>query len=110
MLDGGRALIGMETVAIGDGNTVVTTIRDVYRAALLKNADHIVLAHNHIDGDVAPSVSDRDLTRGMRRAGELLCINLIDHVIVGPCRDHFSFYDAGFFDPISKRRRGRRRR
>lgn len=65
-----------------------------FRAALLLNATGIILVHNHPSGGAIPSADDDRLTRDMARAGLLIDIPLVDHVIVTPTAE-FSYLAAG---------------
>ena len=72
-----------EVSAVGTVTSVTVHPRDVFRAAVRRNAAAVIVAHCHPSGDVAPSADDLLLTRRLREAGELLGIPLLDHVIVG---------------------------
>lgn len=65
-------------------------VREVFKAAILANASGIILAHNHPSGDTAPSEQDREVTERLGKAGELLGIPVLDHIIVG-CNTSYSF-------------------
>ncbi len=65
-----------------DGLTVVDP-RQVYRPAVGLGATAVVLAHNHPSGDPTPSAMDREVTRRTQRAGEVLGVALVDHLVVG---------------------------
>lgn len=71
------------------GTVSGTTIRvaEVFRPAIISNASGLVVAHNHPSGDPTPSPNDVALTRQLRAAGQLLDIELLDHIIIG--RDRF---------------------
>jgi len=81
-LDARNCVIGYETVAIGGLTGVDIHPRETFRAAILSSAAAIILAHNHPSGEVSPSLEDRALTDRMKKAGELLGIPVLDHVIV----------------------------
>lgn len=66
----------------------------VFRAALLVNCPRMVLAHNHPSGDPSPSPDDCELTRKLIEGGNILDIEVIDHIIVGDQR-YFSFKEMG---------------
>lgn len=68
--------------------------REVFRVAIMAAAYAIVLMHNHPSGDSNPSDADCSLTRRVREAGQLLRIELCDHIIVGHQR-RFSFKESG---------------
>ena len=91
-LDAKNRPIGRQTVSIGALDYAIATPREVFKAALLSNARSIVLAHNHPSGDVTPSEEDDRLTQMLARAGRLMGIALLDHVILGPGGDVFSYH------------------
>lgn len=86
-------VLGIETLFRGGLDRVEVFPREVFRAALGRSAASIVVAHNHPSGDPAPSRQDRDLTRRLEAAGEMLGIRVADHVIVGRSR-HVSLHEG----------------
>jgi DNA repair protein RadC len=82
MLNAKHRALGVHVVAIGTLTACQVHPREVFKAAILANAAAVILAHNHVSGDAEPSRADRDLTRRIADAGELLGIPLLDHVIV----------------------------
>ena len=82
MLTVKNELIGVETVSIGSVTASTTTPRDVFKSAILANAVSIILCHNHPSGDLTPSGEDIKITKQLIEAGELLGINVLDHLIV----------------------------
>ncbi|MEW5925903.1 MAG: JAB domain-containing protein [Gemmatimonadota bacterium] len=97
-LDSQNRFIGLHTIAVGTVDYCVFNPREVFKAALLCNATSLVLAHNHPSGDSAPSTVDIEITRDLQRAGELLDIVLMDHVVVGQ-PGYSSFMELGLLDP-----------
>jgi len=85
-------VIGIETVGIGTINTCMVTARELFKSALLANAHSIILCHNHPSGDLTPSNEDIALTGKIVNAGEILGIDVCDHLIVG--RDGFKSLKA----------------
>jgi DNA repair protein RadC len=85
-------VIGIETVGIGTINTCMVTARELFKSALLANAHSVILCHNHPSGDLTPSDKDIALTRKIVNAGEILGIEVCDHLIVG--RDGFKSLKA----------------
>lgn len=82
-LDRKHRLIAVTTVSIGsDGHTFMSP-REVFRDALGHGASSVVVAHNHPSGDAEPSTDDRAVTRRLQSAGELLGIDMLDHLVVG---------------------------
>ena len=75
--------INVSTVAIGGLSGAGLRVADIYKTALLSNASRIMLAHNHPSGDPTPSRDDIEITKRIREAGELLGIQLLDHIVVG---------------------------
>jgi DNA repair protein RadC len=78
-----RRVTGHHLVAQGILDTVLAHQREVFRTAIVANAGAIVMMHNHPSGDPTPSEADCKVTREMIRAGNILRIELIDHVIIG---------------------------
>jgi DNA repair protein RadC len=97
LCDSDNSIVGMTTVAIGNTDAVPVRVRDVYKAAILRNAPRILVCHNHVSGDVKASSADKRLTRSLEKAGMILGIKLMDHVIVGPigAKPFYSFLDEG---------------
>jgi DNA repair protein RadC len=83
LLDTKHRLLESVTVSVGSIDHTFMAPREVYRDALLANAAALVLAHNHPSGDPEPSHDDEALTRRLARAGELVGIELLDHLVVG---------------------------
>ena len=81
-------------VSIGTLNASLVHPREVYRAAILYSAASIVAVHNHPSGDVQPSEEDLQITQRLTKAGELLGIALLDHVIISK-RGHYSMRAEG---------------
>ena len=83
MLTTRRKLASWQLMSVGTNNTLLVQPSDVFKLAIVCNASAIVVAHNHPSGDPTPSESDIRITRDLLRAGQLLKIELLDHVIVG---------------------------
>jgi DNA repair protein RadC len=77
-------------VSTGILNGSLVHPREVFAPAVLERAASVVLVHNHPSGDPAPSAEDREVTRRLRSAGEIVGIPVLDHVIIGE-RSYFSF-------------------
>jgi len=88
LLNTRRRLIRVEEVTRGLLDTVLVHAREVFRPAIVANAHAVVLAHNHPGGDPSPSEADIRTTRDLIRAGQLLKIEVLDHVILGRRADH----------------------
>lgn len=83
MLDAKNRVIGIHTVSIGTLNAAIISPREVFKAAILSNAASIILGHNHPSGDATPSPEDIQVTETLKKAGAILDIEVLDHVIVG---------------------------
>jgi len=92
-LDGKNRIVCMEEVSVGSMSQAVVHPREVFKAALLSSAAAIVLIHNHPSLDPAPSREDREITRRLKEAGDLLGVKILDHIIVG--QTYFSFVEQG---------------
>ncbi len=91
-LDVKRQLIGVEKIAQGTLSKVSVTLRDIFSAAILSNAVGIIVAHNHPSGDCKPSEDDKELTNALIKAGKVMDIPLLDHVIIGD-GNYYSFLE-----------------
>jgi DNA repair protein RadC len=74
---------GHQLVTIGTMDTLLVHPREVFRAAILISASGVILLHNHPSGDPTPSEADIKVTRDLIRAGQLLKIEVLDHIVVG---------------------------
>jgi DNA repair protein RadC len=90
-----QQLIGYHEVSRGSIDCTIVNPRDVFRAALLGHAASIVVGHNHPSGDPTPSPDDVALTRRIVQAGELIGIEVADHIVIGHDGRYFSFKEAG---------------
>ncbi len=82
-LDTRLNLIREEVLTIGTVNTSLASVREIFQRALKAHAVSMMLIHNHPSGDPTPSAEDLALTDQVRRAGELMEIQLLDHIIIG---------------------------
>lgn len=83
MLDTQNRLIGTSTITTGTLSSTLVHAREVFRPAILANANAIILLHNHPHGSSVPSPEDWDVFNTLRAAGELLAIKVLDSMIVG---------------------------
>ncbi len=75
--------VALEITSIGSVNAAFMEPREIFKHAIISNAVGILLVHNHPSGDCEPSKEDKDVTQRIRKAGELLGIQVYDHVIIG---------------------------
>lgn len=97
-----RKLIRIDNISQGTLDTILVHPREVFKPAIAANAAAIVLVHNHPSGDPTPSEADIKVTRDLIRAGQLLKIDVLDHVILGRKtqdreRDFVSLRELGYF-------------
>lgn len=96
LLNTRRRVKGHQLISTGTLDTILVHPREVFRLAIIANAAAIVLAHNHPSGEPTPSEADIKVTRDMIRAGQLLKIEVLDHVIMGNPK-HCSLRELGYF-------------
>ena len=102
LLNTRRRLIRLEQISQGTLDSLLVHPREVFKAAISAGAAAIVLAHNHPSGDPTPSEGDIKVTRDLIRAGQLLKIEVLDHVILGRAtherrEDFVSLKALGYF-------------
>ena len=102
LLDTRRRLLRKVALTRGTLDAAIVHPRDVFRHAVAANASAVVLVHNHPSGDPTPSKADITVTRDLIRAGRLLKIEVLDHVILGRrtderAQDFFSLKEHGYF-------------
>lgn len=71
------------TVSIGTLNRAIIHPREVFKSAILSNANKIIIAHNHPSGHIEPSQEDKNITNILVESGEILKIEVLDHIIIG---------------------------
>ncbi|HOK76799.1 MAG TPA: DNA repair protein RadC [Verrucomicrobiota bacterium] len=102
LLNTRRRLIRVEKLSQGTLDTLLIHPREVFRAAIVAGASALIVVHNHPSGDPTPSDQDIKVTRDLIRAGQLLKIDVLDHVILGKRtsdrdRDYVSLRELGYF-------------
>lgn len=90
-----RRIIGHNLVTLGSLDTCFCHAREVFRPAIVAAGSAIILMHNHPSGDATPSEADIKVTRDLIRAGQLLKIEILDHIIMG--KEHSSLRSLGYF-------------
>ncbi len=94
LLDGKNRIARKVMVSEGSLNQSIVHPREVFAPAVRESAAAVILIHNHPSGDPNPSREDREITRRLKEAGELLGIRVLDHLIVGD-GSYFSFVESG---------------
>jgi DNA repair protein RadC len=80
-LNGAHNVISVSIVTIGIANKTIVHPRDVFRKVISDNATAVIVCHNHPSGEVVPSDEDKQITKRIRKAGEIMGIPLLDHVV-----------------------------
>src|SRR5437773_1405630 len=91
-----RRIKGHYLVSIGTMDTILCHPREIFRLAVMASAAAIIICHNHPSGDPTPSEADIKITRDLIRAGQLLKIEVLDHIVMGN-PSHTSLRSLGYF-------------
>ena len=90
-----RRIKGHYLVSIGTMDTLLCHAREIFRLAIMASAHSIIICHNHPSGDQTPSDADIRITRDLVRAGQLLKIEVLDHIVIGQ-PNHCSLKELGY--------------
>ena len=82
-LDSKGVILRIATIHIGTANASIVGVREIFREAVREGAVSVIVAHNHPSGDPEPSTEDIEVTGKIFEAGQLLDIELLDHIIIG---------------------------
>jgi DNA repair protein RadC len=94
MLSAKNVVIGLDIVSVGTLTSSLASGLEIFKSAILLNAAAIILSHNHPSGDATPSREDIQLTDRISKAGEILGIKLLDHIIIAE-QGNYSFSQSG---------------
>lgn len=94
MLNSTCQLIKDSVLSVGTVNASLYSAREIFLEALKYSAVNLILIHNHPSGNSAPSVNDLSATKKIKKAGKLIDIELLDHIIIGD-RSYYSFKQDG---------------
>ena len=83
LLDTKNKVLAIRTVSIGDLSSSIVHPREVFKDAVVASAASIIVAHNHPSGDPTPSAEDVTVTKRLIQAGEIMGIDLLDHIVLG---------------------------
>lgn len=95
LLNRSNSVLGILNLSKGGISGTVTDTRIVFQAAIKGNASGIILAHNHPSGNLNPSESDTKITNKIKEAGNIMDIQLLDHIILTTEDEYYSFADNG---------------
>lgn len=88
-------VLGSELLFIGGCSQCIVDIPTLFKKVLINGAINIIIAHNHPSCNPSPSMEDTNITKAIKTAGDLLKINLLDHVIIGSYQKYYSFKENG---------------
>ena len=83
LLNTKNEIISINDISTGSLNTSIAEPREVFREILKYPTSSVILAHNHTSGDATPSIEDIQITKRMIKAGKILGIDVLDHIIIG---------------------------
>jgi DNA repair protein RadC len=95
LMNRSNSVLGILEISKGGISGTVTDVRVVFQAAIKGNASGVICAHNHPSGNLNPSESDTRLTKKLQEAGNLMDIQLLDHLILSTDGEYYSFADNG---------------
>ncbi|MGE5457943.1 MAG: JAB domain-containing protein [Methanococcaceae archaeon] len=95
LMNRSNSVLGIMEISKGGISGTVTDVRLVFQAAIKANASGIICSHNHPSGNMNPSESDTRLTQKLKDAGNLMDIQLLDHLILSTDGAYYSFADNG---------------
>lgn len=95
LMNRSNAVLGILEISKGGTTGTVSDLKVIFSAALKGNASGIICAHNHPSGNLNPSESDTRLTNKLKEAGNLMDIQLLDHLILTTEGDYYSYADNG---------------
>lgn len=91
-----NTILSIELISIGSLNASIVHPREILKPAIKVSAASIIMVHNHPTGDPTPSREDIEFTRRFAKCGELIGIELLDHIVIGNGRFQ-SLKEAGYF-------------
>lgn len=93
-LDTRNKLLGMDLISVGTLNASIVHPRETFESAIRRHAAKVIIAHNHPSGDPDPSQADLETTKRLKDAGQILAIEVVDHIIVTKDK-YLSFIEDG---------------
>ena len=100
-LNSGNKILFIELVSLGATNRVEIAPAEVFRMAIYKSAIKMILVHNHPSGNAMISEADRDLTDRMIKSGNMLAVEVLDHLVITE-QSYTSFVDLGIMDELKQ--------
>ena len=99
-------IINLNICSVGTLDSSMVSPREVFKSSILSNAASFICFHNHPSGSLVPSQEDMDVTRRLLECGDLLNIQMLDHIIVaGGSAGYYSFREKGDLDILKPKHR-----
>jgi DNA repair protein RadC len=98
-----QAVIEVREIFRGTLSESIAQPREILREALRLNAAKFIVAHNHVSGDLFPSESDLRFTVRLEWAADAIGVDLVDHLILSPSGDYFSFLESKLLKKVGRR-------
>ena len=95
LLNNSNQIKGIYQISQGGITGTLVDIRLLFGVALKSLSVALILAHNHPSGNLKPSQADRNITRKIKSAAEVLDLKILDHLILNPDGEYYSFADEG---------------
>ena len=95
LLNRANKVLGVANISQGGTNGTVTDVKIILQYAIKSNASGIIVCHNHPSGNMNPSESDSKITQKIKEAGNLVDVQLLDHLIITTDGSYYSFADNG---------------
>ncbi len=95
LLTRSNKVLGIASISKGGINGTVTDVRVILQYAIKANASGIIICHNHPSGNLQPSESDMKITKKIKESGNLMDIQLLDHLLIVPEEKYYSMADEG---------------
>ena len=103
--------LSMSVVSVGSLNSTLVHPREVFKASILSNAAAVIFMHNHPSGDLTPSEDDKRTTKQLEKAGKILGIRVVDHIIVGENKEnYYSFHANDILNPDEEKRKRKQKK
>lgn len=97
-LNNAGKVLGVFLISKGTVSSSPVSAREIFIRALLAGGCMVILCHNHPSGQARPTAADTDATITIRRAGSIIGIPMIDHIIIGRENEYYSFSEHGLLD------------
>ena len=103
--------LSMSVVSVGSLNSTLVHPREVFKASILSNAAAVIFMHNHPSGDLTPSEDDKRTTKKLEKAGKILGIRVVDHIIVGENKEnYYSFHANDILNPDEEKQKRKQKK